>query len=333
LFQSQSDSAIVYSNIGVCCYSRKSTDGKVAKLYARKELVEISPVKVRITNNKIQLIKMTGKVDLHMHTTHSDGFYSPDEILRKAKDKNLEAISITDHDSINGIEEAAVIGKGLGIEVIPGVEISSDLNGKEVHILGYFIDIYNEEFKRYLNFFRVERIKRAERIVKSLNNLGMGITIEDIFNIANNSAVGRPHIARAMVHKGLVSNYHEAFNKYIGNGCPAYEKKVHISPQSAFKIITDAGGLSFIAHPGFMQEDILKDLIEAGVDGIEVFHPSHSPAKVKFYKGIVSEYYLLESGGSDYHGGPRNDDDNFGRFYTSLAVLEAMKKRLVKSPV
>jgi hypothetical protein len=274
---------------------------------------------------------MTGKVDLHMHTTYSDGFYTPAEILDKAKENGFDAISITDHDSISGIEEATIIGKEMGIEVISGVEISSEHNGKEVHILGYFIDPLDEEFKKYLNFFREERIKRAERIVKKLNSIGLNLTFDDILAISKSSTIGRPHIARAMVEKGLVSSYHEAFNKYIGNGCPAYEKKVHISPESVYKIITDAGGLSFIAHPGYMPEETLKELIESGVDGIEVYHPSHSMQKNKFYKGIVSEYFLLESGGSDYHGGPRNDDDNFGRFYASYSVLDAMRKRLLNT--
>ncbi len=274
---------------------------------------------------------MNGKVDLHMHTNHSDGVYSPSEIVNKAKEAGLEAISISDHDSINGIEEAIETGNSIGVEVIPGVEISSEYNGKEVHILGYFINIKDPEFKRYLQFFREERVKRAERILEKLDNLGLHLTFDDVMEVAKNSAIGRPHIAKAMHAKGLVSSYYEAFNKYIGNGCPAYEKKVHLSPESAYKIITDAGGLSFIAHPAFMQEDVLKDLIESGVDGIEVYHPSHPAQKVKFYKGIVSEYYLLESGGSDYHGGQRNDDDNFGRFYTSYSSLEAMKKRLIKS--
>ncbi len=274
---------------------------------------------------------MDGKVDLHMHTNHSDGVYSPSEIVTKAKELGLEAISITDHDSTNGIEEAIEAGNSVGVEVIPGVEISSEFNGKEVHILGYFINIKDPEFKRYLQFFREERVKRAERILEKLDTLGLHLTFDDVMDIAKNSAIGRPHIAKAMHAKGLVSSYYEAFNKYIGNGCPAYEKKVHLSPESAYKIITDAGGLSFIAHPAFMQEDMLKDLIESGVDGIEVYHPSHPAQKVKFYKGIVSEYYLLESGGSDYHGGQRNDDGNFGRFYTSYSSLEAMKKRLIKS--
>ena len=148
---------------------------------------------------------------------------------------------------------------------------------------------------------------------------------------AKNSAVGRPHIAQALLEKGQVKSFFEAFYKYIGNHAPAYERKVHLSPQSAFKIINDAGGLSFIAHPGNMPEILIKELIDAGVDGIEVIHPSHSPEQVRFYRGIVNEYFLLESGGSDYHGGRREDDDNLGKYYTTIKVIDAMRTRLVKN--
>jgi 3',5'-nucleoside bisphosphate phosphatase len=274
---------------------------------------------------------MEGKVDLHIHTNYSDGFYSPEEIILKAKELGLEAISITDHDNLSGIKKATEKGNEIGIEVIPGVEISSDIKDREIHILAYFVQTDSVELERYLKFFREERLKRAVRIVNKLNLLGLSLTIEDVMEKAKNSAVGRPHIAQAMLEKGLTSNFYEAFNKYIGNNGPAYEKKVHISPQSAFKIINDAGGLSFIAHPGYMEESLLKELIDEGVDGIEVIHSSHSQHQVKFYRGIVNEYFLLESGGSDFHGGKREDEKNFGNYYTKYSVVEAMRKRLLKN--
>ena len=248
------------------------------------------------------------KTDLHTHTNSSDGYYSAEELVMKAKEKGIEILSITDHDSTNSISKAIDVGRDLGIEIIPGVEISSDLRGAEVHILGYFIDINNKELEHYLRFFRDERLRRAANIIGKLNNLGLEITLDDVLTQAKNSAIGRPHIAQAMVERNLVNSYFEAFNKYIKNGGPAYEKKVHLSPQSAFKIISDAGGLSFIAHPGKMPESLIKELIEAGADGIEVIHPSHDDNLVRFYRGIVNEYFLLESGGSDFHGGKREDN-------------------------
>lgn len=271
------------------------------------------------------------KVDLHSHTNYSDGFYSPEELVHKAKDAEISILSITDHDSVNAIKEATNIGEKLGVQIIPGVEISSDLLGAEVHILGYFVDIENKELEHYLTFFREERVRRAARIVEKLNNLGFEITLDDVLEKAKNSAVGRPHIAQAMLEKKIVNTYFEAFNKYIKNGGPAYERKVHLSPQSAFKIISDAGGLSFVAHPAHMPESMIKELIDDGADGIEVIHPSHSRELIRFYRGIVNEYFLLESGGSDFHGGKREDNDKLGKFFTTPDVVDAMRTRLIKN--
>ncbi|MEW6701794.1 MAG: PHP domain-containing protein [Bacteroidota bacterium] len=271
------------------------------------------------------------KIDLHTHTTYSDGAHSPVEVVQKAYDRGLDIISITDHDSVNGIKEALTFGKNLGIEIITGLEISTDVDDKEIHLLAYFIDIENEELLKYLSFFRDERMHRAKRMVQKLRNLGLPITMDDVLSKAENSAIGRPHIAYAMVDRGIVKNYQEAFEKYIGNNCPAFERKIHISPQSALKLIGDAGGISFIAHPGYMKEHLLISLIKAGVDGIECVHPSHSENQVKFYRGIVSEYCLLESGGSDFHGGKKADDENLGKFFIGQNQLEAMRKMLHKN--
>lgn len=274
---------------------------------------------------------MISKIDLHTHTRYSDGHYTPEELIIKAKENGIDVISITDHDTVDGISEAIEAGKKNGVEVIPGLEISSDIRDREVHLLAYFFDPLNKELEEYLKFFRAERIKRAVRIIEKLNALGLGLTIENVMEIAKNSAVGRPHIAKAMVKSGLVSNYFEAFSKYIGNGCPAYERKVHVSPRSAFKIISDAGGLSFIAHPGNLPDTIMVELIEAGLDGIEVIHPSHLPHQVKHYRGIVNEYFLLESGGSDFHGGERNDYSNLGKFTVGYSKIEAMRKQILRN--
>lgn len=271
------------------------------------------------------------KTDLHMHSFYSDGYNSPEILIDKANSRGIKILSITDHDSVNGITEAREYASKLGIEVIPGVEISTDIRDTEVHILGYFVDPKNKDLEHYLNFFREERVKRAKRMVKKLNILGLDISIDDVLVFAKNSAIGRPHIAQALLAKGQVKSFFEAFYKYIGNHAPAYERKVHLSPQSAFKIISDAGGLSFIAHPGNMPEILIKELIDAGVDGIEVIHPSHSPEQVRFYRGVVNEYFLLESGGSDFHGGKREDDENLGKYYTSAKVVDTMRTRLVRN--
>jgi 3',5'-nucleoside bisphosphate phosphatase len=271
------------------------------------------------------------KVDLHLHTKCSDGYYTAPELILKAKQAGLDVISITDHDNLSAVEEAIELGKQVGIEVVPGVEISTDLEDKEVHLLGYFMDIHHEEFQKYLSFFRQERYNRAQRIVKKLNELGVALSFDLVKSIANNSAIGRPHIATALVEAGFINNFYAAFEKYIGNNCPAFERKIHVSPQSALKLISDAGGLSFIAHPGFISERILMSLINFGLDGIEVIHPSHNPSQIKFYRGIVNEYCLLASGGSDFHGGRRDDEGNLGKYCISYSEFEAMKKMLIKN--
>jgi len=198
-------------------------------------------------------------------------------------------------------------------------------------LLGYFIDIYNSEFQKYLSFFRQERYNRASRIVKKLNNQGIKVSFDHVVSLANNSAIGRPHIATALLETGYASNFYEAFEKFIGNHCQAFERKIHVSPQSALKLISDAGGLSFIAHPGFISERILMSLINYGLDGIEVLHPSHNPSQLKSYRGIVNEYCLLASGGSDFHGGKRDDENNLGKYCIPNSDFEAMKKMLLKN--
>jgi hypothetical protein len=230
------------------------------------------------------------------------------------KDNNIRMVSITDHDSVNGLEEAIEIGNDLGIQVIPGVEISTDVENQEIHLLGYFLDIKSPDLQKYLSFFRDERFQRAKRMVRNLNNLGFEMTMDDVLEVASGSAIGRPHLALVMLEKGYVTDFYEAFHKYLRDGGPAYERKIYVSPKSALKLINDAGGLSFIAHPGNMKESILMTLIKAGVDGIEVTHPSHSNYQKKFYRGIVNQYCLLESGGSDFHGGKKNDEQNLGKF-------------------
>lgn len=275
---------------------------------------------------------MPRRIDLHIHTAYSDGAYSTVEIIDKCVEAKLDIISITDHDTIDAIPEITEIAKQHSIEVIPGVELSSEVMNYEVHILGYFIDINNTELTDYLKFFREERLRRAIRIIKNLNSLGFNLTLEDVLKTACNSvAVGRPHIAQAMFNRGLISSYYEAFNKYIGNNGPAYEKKVHISPISAFKIINDAGGLAIIAHPSNMPQEILKHLIDEGVDGIEVIHPSHSDFQVKNYINIANSYFLLSTGGSDFHGGKRNDYQNLGKYYVGMSHLTAMRKRILRN--
>lgn len=271
----------------------------------------------------------SGKADLHTHTTFSDGTLSPYELVKKAKDVGLVALSITDHDNVGAIDEAMEWGKSMGITVVPGVELSATLGEKDVHILAYFIDHKDQTFLDYLTFFRIERRKRAERMVEKLNKINIPLKLDTVLDRAGIGSVGRPHIAHALVEEGLTETYHEAFEKYIGMGGPAYEKKFQLTPEDAFKLINKSGGLSFFAHPGrSVGEAEILQLIKVGLDGIEVVHPSHSDGQQQFYRQIVNQYFLLESGGSDFHGGKRNDDQTFGLYTVPLHVVETMRKRL-----
>lgn len=271
---------------------------------------------------------MPGKVDFHVHTHASDGFYSPAQIIDKAAKSGFSALSITDHDTMAGYRSALPYAKKAEIELIPGVELSSEFLGKEVHILAYFIDPENAEFQTALDFFARERFYRAQRIIKKLNRLGLDISIEEITEKFPGLPIGRPHIADIMIQKQLVKSFQDAFYQYLGNNAPAYEKKVYISPESAFRLISSASGLSFIAHPGNLSEEIINGLIEVGCDGIEVVHPSHSNSQVKFLHELTNNYYLLRSGGSDFHGGKKKDDDNFGKYFMQYNEVRAMRSRL-----
>jgi predicted metal-dependent phosphoesterase TrpH len=269
------------------------------------------------------------RADLHLHTTYSDGALTPNEIVQRAHKAGLSVISITDHDNVGAIDEAIEAGKHLGVEVVPGVELSVTLNEKDIHLLAYFFDHTNQKLLDYLTFFRYERLKRAERIIQKLNDINVPLKLDAVLDQAGIGSVGRPHIASALLEEGLTGTYHEAFLKYIGVGAPAYEKKYQLSPLEATRLVSQAGGLSFLAHPGKYTTDVeLSELIQSGLDGIEVVHPSHNEVRQEFYRGVIHQYFLLECGGSDYHGGKKNDDDAFGVYTVSLDVVEDMRTRL-----
>jgi hypothetical protein len=272
---------------------------------------------------------MDGKADLHLHTSFSDGALSPRELIDRARQAGLSTIAITDHDHTGALDEAYGLGTLAGIEVIPGVELSASVGEQDVHILGYFFDHRDPGLQEHLALFRQERLKRAERIVEKLNGLRIPLSLASVLDQAGSGAVGRPHIANALVDEGLTGTYHEAFLKYIGFGKPAYEKKYLVTPREAIALISRAGGLSFLAHPAHaVDEKLLLELIAAGIDGIEVIHPSHSPERIAHYTGIVTEYFLLSSGGSDFHGGKRNDREALGRYFVSTHTVEMMRRRL-----
>ncbi|MCI0706054.1 MAG: PHP domain-containing protein [Ignavibacteriae bacterium] len=271
----------------------------------------------------------SGRADLHLHTTYSDGALTPEELVAKARNVGLSTIAITDHDNVAAIDEAVEYGVSAGVDVVTGLELSVSLGEKDIHLLAYCFDHKNQTLQEYLTFFRRERLKRAERIVEKLNKINVPLELDAVLGQAGVGSVGRPHIANAMIEMGVIGSYHEAFSKYIGVGGPAYEKKYQVSPQEAIQMVSKAGGLTFLAHPGkYTTEAEILELINSGLDGIEVVHPSHDEHRRQFYRSVVDQYFLLESGGSDFHGGKKNDEYAFGAYWVPVTVVDAMRKRL-----
>ncbi len=247
---------------------------------------------------------MTAKyADLHVHTDRSDGSYSPQKVVELARAGGLSAVAITDHDSIEGVAAAISKGRQEGVEVIPGIELSALVEGEDIHVLGYFIDINADWFSKQLAFLRQMRKERAEKIVEKLNGLGVGISFEEVLSFAGKGAVGRLHVARTLFTKGYIRSIPEAFWRYIGKDKPAYVAKYKMSVREAVEIIHRLGGVAVLAHPHVVkQKDIVSRLVAEGIDGVEVYHSEHARAVEKRLLKIAKKYQLLVAGGSDCHG-------------------------------
>ncbi|MDO9026422.1 MAG: PHP domain-containing protein [bacterium] len=267
-------------------------------------------------------------VDLHLHTVASDGTFTPESLIRHASSRGLKAIAVTDHDAWESIRPAAVLGAKLGIEVIPGVELSTTIGESEIHILGYFIDYLDPDFQKEVLRFKQARIERAQKIVEKLGTAGVRIDIKHVLEVAGSGSVGRPHVARALLDEGYVGSTDEAFSRYLGYGAPAYVPKNFMSPQDAFELIHYVRGLCFFAHPGIEGRDELIDQFAAwGLDGLEVWHSKHSPSQVKHYLELAGKKGMLVSGGSDSHGDQDLDSIKYNLKVT-YDVVEKMKARV-----
>ncbi|MEO0087784.1 MAG: PHP domain-containing protein [candidate division WOR-3 bacterium] len=265
--------------------------------------------------------------DLHIHTIFSDGVYSPEEVVRKAKELGFSAIGIADHDAVTGIGKAIKEGEKLGIEVIPACEFSCLMEDKDVHILGYLLDYQNPSLESFLKKVQDKRIERAEKIIGNLSKQGIKIKLERVLEIAKNGSVGRPHIAQALLEEGYVSTIEEAFMKFIGYHSPAYVPKMEISPEEALKIIRDFKGIPVLAHPvSYDFEKIIFPLIKLGILGIEVYHPDHTEYHINYFSEIAKKYNLLITGGSDCHGG-RKGKLFMGEIKLPYFHLERLKEK------
>jgi len=268
-------------------------------------------------------------IDLHIHSSHSDGIKSPAEIIRFAHEFKLKAISITDHDAISGTILACTSAEKKGIEVIPGIELSTRMTGCTVHLLGYYFDMGNAEILDYVEQNYYIREERAKKIVSRLHELGIKISFELVKLHANGGVIGRPHIADVLLEEGYVYSFRDAFEKYLGENRPAYVQKPTITPEEGIRLIHNAGGLVFIAHPAVeITDENIYHLIGQGLDGIEVYHPKHMPSDVEHYMQIAQANDLLICGGSDCHGPRNNNDMMMGTIPVPYSHLEQMKSRL-----
>lgn len=249
------------------------------------------------------------KADFHVHTNYSDGIFSPEKIVDTALDAGLEAIALTDHDNVlsYGVAQKYLksIGKEDKLEIIQGVEVNTLYKNYEVHILGYFMDTNDNDFKNLIKSQQEARIKQTKEIIDLLDKKeGIKISFDSILaQVAEGGSIGRPHIAKAITSAGGTSSIIDAYNKYINDSSPVYVQRKTVSPQDAVEIIYDAGGIPVIAHPHDIDiaETLIKDLMAYGLRGIEAYHRKHSPAVVEYFSSMAEKFGLIVTGGSDFH--------------------------------
>ena len=241
--------------------------------------------------------------DLHLHTMFSDGTFTPEELVLRAQNVGLACIALTDHDSVEGCERAAAACANVKMEFISGTELTAEHDDTEVHVLGYFLDTKNKVVLDRMGKFQAVRQQRIYEMCAALNKLGIPLKAESVFALANCKSPGRPHVARALVKEKLISDLDVAFEKYLKKGRPAWVPKTKMSALESVELIHQAGGLAVMAHPGLNRtDDIIPDLVDAGLDGIECFHTKHSTVMSERYLEIAEKYNLLVTGGSDCHG-------------------------------
>jgi len=266
------------------------------------------------------------RIDLHIHTIFSDGTYTPEEAVFQAKKLGLVAISITDHDSVAGLASALVAGKRLGIEIVPGVEMSTDVGEDEIHILGYLLNWKKEDFLRQLEKFQAARANRNQKLLKKLDDLGMRVDYREVRKLAPRGVISRLHIARLMVEKGYVRSIGDAFEQWLNPGKPAYVQKMKLPPFEIIELLLKAEAIPVLAHPFLShRDDLIPHLVKAGLKGIEVYHSAHNPQMVAHYKRIAQKHHLLITGGSDCHGEAK-DKVLMGKVRVPETLLIDLKK-------
>lgn len=269
---------------------------------------------------------MRAKGDFHLHSTHSDGRKTPAELAEIANRNGLRVMALTDHDSLEGMEEMReALRRYPHITLVPGVELSTDIPGNEVHVLGYWVDEHDPHFQSELLRFREGRVGRGREMVSKLNAMGMQITFERVQEIAGDASIGRPHVAQALVERGYVATTDEAFERYIGRNGPAYAEREKMTPAQAVQLIAGAGGLAFVAHPTYIDdtEQEIAALIPAGLTGMEVYYRRYTPDQVETLRQMAARLGIFALGGSDYHAMDRESECQPGDIPLPDAVVEA----------
>lgn len=274
----------------------------------------------------------TGSIyaDLHTHSDCSDGHLSPSALVERAATCGLDVLALTDHDTVQGLAEAADAASAHGIQLIPGVELSLTENGTEIHVLAYGFQPTNSTLQAHLSTFREIRRERAWAMVDQLRAHGCSLrdaVVADAFE--GTQALGRPHVARALVSAGHVDTPREAFEQYLGAGQPGFVKKPDVPADEALQMVHEAGGKAVLAHPGhWTSSRRIRRLVDQGLDGLEVAHPSHDPSLRGYYERIAGGYGLFVTGGSDYHGGPHRSEDPMGDIGLTQSEWERCRPHL-----
>jgi 3',5'-nucleoside bisphosphate phosphatase len=283
---------------------------------------------------------MANVIDLHTHSTASDGIYTPTELLRQAHTIGLRVLALTDHDTTNGLDEARATAQHLGIDFIPGIEINTDVGTDEIHVLGYYPEYQRPAFQQILQVLRDARTRRGQRMVELLNEQGVPISWKRVREIAQGS-VGRPHVAKALVEAGVVQSISEAFDKYIGRGCPAYVPRYKLAPSDAVRLIRSANGLPVLAHPVELPgiDELpkwLPELVEVGLVGLETYYGPYTEQDELQLRALADQYYLIPTGGTDFHGPGIHPTPLGGRFVPIEAVERlkeaALRQRAIEPP-
>ena len=268
-----------------------------------------------------------GQVDLHVHTNASDGYYAPRQVVEMALQLGMRVLAIADHDSTDGVAEAQEAADSTPLEIVPAVEINAEFARTELHILGYYIDCQSPWLQDMLQRLRDGRLSRAQQMVKRLARIGLPLSWERVAAIAGEgSAIGRPHVAQAMLERGYVSSVQEAFFRYIGRGGPAYVERFKLSPVEAVRLVHKVGGIPVLAHPlGIM--DVVPELLPAGLAGLEAFYCGYSEEETRLVLAQAAKYRLLITGGSDFHGGGIMPETQLGSVNVPLSVVGELKRR------